>query len=142
MKKDGFEPEITAFLCQWCGYSGADMAGTSRIKYPPSITSIRVPCTGRVDVKHVFRALQESDGVLIAGCHTPNDCHYIRGNYQAFKRVQLLKKFLEQMGINPKRVRLEWISATEGRKFANVVTSFTNELQELGPLNGNASKQT
>lgn len=133
---DKFEPKITAFLCKWCGYAGADMAGTSRIKYPPSIKTIQVPCTGRIDVKHILNALKKSDGVLIAGCHTPNDCHYIRGNYQSFKRVNLLKKFLEQMGVNPERIMLEWISATEGRKFADVVTSFTERLKELGPLRG------
>lgn len=139
--KMAFEPNITAFLCKWCGYAGADMAGTSRIKYPSSITSIQVPCSGRIDLKHVLKALNESDGVLIVGCHTPNDCHYIRGNYQAFKRTILLKKFLEQMGVNPKRVHREWVSATEGRKFARVVSSFTEELKELGPLNTRTSKE-
>ncbi|NIQ06766.1 MAG: hydrogenase iron-sulfur subunit [Candidatus Korarchaeota archaeon] len=133
---NSFEPQITAFLCKWCGYAGADMAGTSRIKYPATVVPIRFPCTGRIDAKHILKALNDSDGVLIAGCHPPNDCHYIRGNYQALKRFTLLKKFLKQMGVNPKRVRLEWVSATEGRKFANVVSSFTEELKELGPLNG------
>lgn len=131
---DSFEPKITAFLCQWCGYAGADMAGTSRLKYPPSIASIRVPCTGRIKVRQILEALTMSDGVLIAGCHIPNDCHYISGNFKCLKRVTLLKKFLNQMGINPARVRLEWISATEGRKFARVVREFTHELKELGPV--------
>lgn len=129
-----FEPKIIAFLCRWCGYAGADMAGTARYKYPASILPIRVPCTGRITMEQVLKALKESDGVLIAGCHTPGDCHYIRGNFQCFKRVVLLKKFLRQMGINPDRVRLEWISATEGRKFARVVSEFTDELKRLGPL--------
>ncbi|MEA2090476.1 MAG: hydrogenase iron-sulfur subunit [Thermoproteota archaeon] len=133
--KERFEPRIIAFLCRWCGYQGADMAGTSRLKYPPSIVSIRVPCSSRIKMMHVLEALTKSDGVLIAGCHTPNDCHFINGNFKCLKRVTLLKKFLEQMGINPARVRLEWISATEGKKFARVVTDFTQELKELGPLN-------
>ncbi|MBS3793401.1 MAG: hydrogenase iron-sulfur subunit [Candidatus Thorarchaeota archaeon] len=129
-----FEPKITAFLCKWCGYAGADMAGTSRIKYPPTVTPVRFPCTGRIDLSHILEALRESDGVLIAGCHTPNDCHYIRGNYQAFKRITVLKTFLKQMGINPKRVRLDWISASEGRKFAETIHDFTYELRDLGPF--------
>jgi F420-non-reducing hydrogenase iron-sulfur subunit len=129
-----FKPRIIAFLCKWCGYAGADMAGTSRMKYPPTVTIIRFPCTGRIDLSHVLEALKKSDGVLIAGCHTPNDCHYIRGNYQVFKRIVLLKILMKQLGLNPKRVRLEWISASEGRKFANTIHSFTEELKELGPL--------
>ncbi len=133
---EDFEPRIIAFLCKWCGYAGADMAGTSRLKYPPSILPIRVPCTGRIEMEQVLKALKRSDGVLIAGCHTPGDCHYVRGNFQCFKRITLLKKFLRQMGINPARVRLEWISATEGRKFARVISEFTSELRELGPLGG------
>ena len=129
------EPTIIAFLCQWCGYQGADMAGTSRLKYPPSIVSIRVPCSGRIKMTHVLEALTKSDGVLIAGCHVPNDCHYVSGNFKCLKRVTLLKKFLKQMGINPARVRLEWISATEGKKFARVVREFTQQLEEFEPLN-------
>ena len=86
-----FEPRIIAFLCRWCGYAGADMAGTSRLKYPPTIVPIRVPCTGRIEMEQVLKALKRSDGVLIAGCHTPGDCHYVRGNFQCFKRIALLK---------------------------------------------------
>lgn len=130
-----FKPNIIAFLCQWCGYAGADMAGTSRLKYPPSIVSIQVPCSGRIKMEQVLEALRKSDGVLLAGCHVPNDCHYVSGNFKCLKRVTLLKNFLKQMGINPARVRLEWISATEGRKFARVVREFTRELEELGLLN-------
>jgi F420-non-reducing hydrogenase iron-sulfur subunit len=129
-----FEPKIVAFLCQWCGYAGADMAGTSRFKYPTSILLMQVPCTGRIDMGQVLDSLSKSDGVLIAGCHPPNDCHYIRGNFQCLKRVRLLKKFLRQMGVDPARIRLEWISATEGRKFAEVVRDFTGEIQQLGPM--------
>ncbi|MDI6847321.1 MAG: hydrogenase iron-sulfur subunit [Candidatus Bathyarchaeia archaeon] len=130
-----FKPHILAFLCKWCGYAGADMAGTSRLKYPPSIVPIQVPCSGRIKMEHVLEALTKSDGVLIAGCHVPSDCHYVSGNFKCLKRVTLLKKLLMQIGINPARVRLEWISATEGRKFARVVREFTRELEELGPLN-------
>ena len=133
--EEKFEPRIIAFLCQWCGYQGADMAGTSRLKYPSSIVSIKVPCSGRIKMAHVLEALTKSEGVLIAGCHVPNDCHYISGNFKCLRRVTLLKKFLEQMGVNPARVRLEWISATEGKKFARVVREFTDELEELGALN-------
>ncbi len=133
--EEEMEPRIIAFLCQWCGYQGADMAGTSRLKYPPSIVSIKVPCSGRIKMAHVLEALTKAEGVLIAGCHVPNDCHYVSGNFKCLRRVTLLKKFLEQMGINPARVKLEWISATEGKKFARVVREFTHELEELGPLN-------
>lgn len=133
--KGEFEPRILAFLCQWCGYQGADMAGTSRLKYPPSIVSIRVPCSGSIKMAYVLEALTKFEGVLIAGCHLPNGCHYVNGNFKCLNRVTLLKKLLEQMGIDPARVRLEWISATEGRKFARVVGEFTQELKELGPLN-------
>ena len=129
------EPRILAFLCQWCGYQGADMAGTSRLKYPPSIVSILVPCSGRIKMAHVLEALTRFEGVLIAGCHVPSDCHYVNGNFKCLNRVTLLKKILDQMGIDPARVRLEWISATEGKKFARVVGQFTQELKELGTLN-------
>lgn len=130
-----FEPRILAFLCRWCGYQGADMAGTSRLKYPSSIVSIRVPCSGRIKMEHVLDALTRFEGVLIAGCHVPNDCHYVHGNFKCLNRVTLLKEILTQMGINPARLRLEWISATEGRKFARVVGEFTQELRKLGTLN-------
>ncbi len=130
-----FEPTITAFLCKWCAYAGADLAGVSRLEYPPNIIPIQIPCTGRLDPQFVVKALKDgSDGVLVGGCHTPNDCHYISGNYKALKRIALLKKYLEQLGINPNRIRLEWVSATEGVKFARVVKEFTDELKKLGPL--------
>ncbi|TFF92051.1 hydrogenase iron-sulfur subunit [Candidatus Thorarchaeota archaeon] len=129
-----FTPRITAFLCQWCGSKGADMAGTSRMKYPSTVTPIRVPCTGRIDLTHVLEALRKSDGVLIGGCYTPSNCHYKHGNYQALKRVELLKVFLKQMGVNPNRIRLEWIRASEGKKFAGTIRSFTEQLEKLGPL--------
>lgn len=135
MSGNGFEPKIVAFLCRWCAYAGADLAGVSRLEYPPNVTPILVPCSGRVDSQYVLLALKNgADGVLIGGCHTPNDCHYISGNYKALKRYALLKNYLKQIGINPRRIRLEWISATEGQKFATVIKEFTEELRMLGPL--------
>ncbi len=128
-----FEPNIIGFLCNWCSYAGADLAGTSRIKYPPNIKSIRVMCSGRVDTVFVLEALKKgADGVLIAGCH-PGDCHYQSGNYKTNRRIKLLQKFLKDMGIEPQRVRFEYVSASEGQKFAAVVTEFVDELKKLGP---------
>ena len=132
---DNHEPKIVAFLCRWCAYAGADLAGVSRLEYPPNITPILVPCSGRIDPQFILLALKNgADGVFIGGCHTPNDCHYISGNYKALKRYALLKQYLKQLGINPKRIRLEWVSATEGAKFARVIKEFTEELKKLGPL--------
>lgn len=132
MKKK-FEPNILGFLCNWCSYAGADLAGTSRIKYPPNIKSIRVMCSGRVDTVFILEALKKgADGVLIAGCH-PGDCHYQSGNYKTNRRIKLLKKFLEELAIDPKRVRFEYVSASEGQKFAQVVTEFVDELKKMGP---------
>jgi F420-non-reducing hydrogenase iron-sulfur subunit len=128
-----FEPNIIGFLCNWCSYAGADLAGTSRIKYPPNIKSIRVMCSGRVDPVFVLEALKKgADGVLVAGCH-PGDCHYQSGNYKTNRRMKLLKKLLEEMGVESGRVRFEYISASEGQKFAQVVTEFVDELKKLGP---------
>ncbi len=138
---NGREPRIVAFLCRWCSYAGADLAGTSRIKYPPNIIPIRVPCSGRVDPAWVLRAFERgADGVFIGGCH-PGDCHYVSGNYKARRRVTLLKKLLPQLGIDPQRLRLEWISATEGKRFAEVVTEFVEELKELGPMRAEEAAQ-
>ncbi len=128
-----FEPNIIGFLCNWCSYAGADLAGTSRMKYPPNIKSIRVMCSGRVDPVFVLEALRKgADGVLVAGCH-PGDCHYQSGNYKANRRMKLLKKLLEDMAIEPGRLRFEYISASEGAKFASVVTEFVDELKKMGP---------
>jgi F420-non-reducing hydrogenase iron-sulfur subunit len=128
-----FEPNIIGFLCNWCSYAGADLAGTSRMKYPPNIKSIRVMCSGRVDPVFVLEALRKgADGVLVAGCH-PGDCHYQSGNYKANRRMKLLKKFLEEMAVDPGRVRFEYISASEGAKFASVVTEFVDDLKKMGP---------
>ena len=132
-----FEPRIVGFLCNWCSYSGADQAGTSRLKYPPNIDIIRVMCSGRVDPQFVLKAFQKgADGVLICGCH-PGDCHYAEGNYKAARRIPLLKKMLSQMGIEEGRLRLEWVSASEGERFATVVNEMTEQVRKLGPYNGN-----
>jgi len=130
---DNFEPNIIAFLCNWCAYAGADLAGTSRIKYPPNMKSIRVMCSGRVDPAFILEALKNgADGILVAGCH-PRDCHYQSGNYKAKRRILLLKKLLHQLGINPSRVRFEYISASEGQRFASAVTEFVDDLKKFGP---------
>jgi F420-non-reducing hydrogenase iron-sulfur subunit len=127
-------PNIVAFLCNWCGYAGADLAGVSRFQYPPSIRIIRVMCSGRVDPVFILRAFENgADGVLVCGCHI-NDCHYISGNLKAEKRVEKTKHLLKTIGINPDRLRLEWVSAGEGAKFSAVVTEFTNSLEKLGPI--------
>ena len=135
MSEQKFEPVIVGFLCQWCSYTGADLAGTSRLEYPASLRTLRVMCSGRVDPTFVVTALADgADGVLIAGCH-PGDCHYSEGNYRAMRRYPLLLQMLDQFGIERQRVRLEWISASEGDKFAQVVREMTEQLKALGPLN-------
>lgn len=131
--KGGFEPKIVGLTCNWCTYAGADLAGTSRKKYPPNIRLIRLMCSGRIDPMFVLKALLNgADGVFIGGCH-PGECHYIDGNYKALRRIELLRKMIEQFGIEPERLRLEWCSAAEGAKFAREVTDFTAKLKELGP---------
>ena len=133
-EKEDFEPKIIGFLCNWCAYAGADLAGVSRIQYPPNIRIIRVMCSGRVDPAFILEALKDgADGVLVAGCHLPSDCHYISGNFKALRRITLLKKVLQQFGIEPERVRLEWISASEGDKFATVVKDMVEKIKKLGP---------
>jgi len=129
-----FEPNIVGFLCNWCSYAGADLAGTSRIQYPPNMRVIRVMCSGRVNPLFVVNALQQgADGVLIGGCH-PGECHYEQGNYLARRRFAVLKKILEYMGIDPGRVRMTWVSAAEGKKFADVVKKVTEDVREIGPM--------
>jgi F420-non-reducing hydrogenase iron-sulfur subunit len=130
-----FEPRIIAFLCRWCSYTGADLAGTSRIQYPPNVLPIRVMCSGRVDPTFVVNAFRKgADGVLICGCH-PGDCHYNEGNYNMMRRFPLIRKLISQFGINPERVRLEWVSASEGDRYAEIVTEFTDQIRQMGPLN-------
>ncbi|MCK4972711.1 MAG: hydrogenase iron-sulfur subunit [Candidatus Heimdallarchaeota archaeon] len=131
---EDYEPNIIGFLCNWCSYAGADLAGTSRIKYPANIKIIRVMCTGRVEPAFILESIKNgADGVLISGCHF-GECHYKSGNYKANRRIKLIKKFLEEMGISPNRVKFEFVSASEGTKFASIVTEFVEELKELGPL--------
>jgi F420-non-reducing hydrogenase iron-sulfur subunit len=134
MAKEEFEPRIIGFLCNWCSYAGADLAGVSRIQYPPNIRIIRVMCSGRIDPVFVLEAFKDgADGVLIAGCHLPSDCHYIDGNSKALKRTAMLKKALEGFGIEPERLRLEWVSASEGDRFAALVRELVEEVKKLGP---------
>lgn len=129
----GFEPKILAFLCNWCSYAGADLAGISRIQYPPHILVIRVMCTGTISPHHILKAFQKgADGVLVAGCHI-GDCHYMKGNYMTMKRVAILKEILAFTGFQAERLRLEWVSAAEGEKFAKLVTEFTEKIRGLGP---------
>jgi F420-non-reducing hydrogenase iron-sulfur subunit len=129
-----FEPKIVGFLCNWCSYRGADLAGTARIKSAPNVRSLRVMCSGRVDPTFVLKAFQlGADGVLVLGCH-PGDCHYKEGNYKALRRMALLKKMLAQLGIEEERFMLEWVSASEGDRFASIVNNMTARLRKLGPV--------
>jgi len=129
-----FEPRIIGFLCNWCSYTGADLAGTARMKYPPNMMSIRVMCSGRVDPGFILSAFSKgADGVLVCGCH-PGDCHYVDGNCKCMRRIPLTKRLLSSMGIDPKRLRLEWVSASEGARFQQVVSEFTEQIRTLGPL--------
>ncbi len=129
-----FEPKIVAFLCNWCSYAGADLAGVSRIKYTHNVRIIRTMCTGRVDPVFVLKAFREgAAGVMISGCH-PGECHYEDGNFKTFRRVPLLETILEQFGIEKERLELLWASAAEGSKFASEATAFADKIKELGPL--------
>ena len=133
-EKEQFEPKIIGFLCNWCAYAGADLAGVSRIQYPPNIRIVRVMCSGRIDPAFILEAFKDgADGVLVAGCHLPSDCHYLSGNFKALRRVALLKKVLKDFGIEPERLRLEWVSASEGDKFAAIVKDMVEEIKKLGP---------
>jgi F420-non-reducing hydrogenase iron-sulfur subunit len=129
-----WQPKILAFLCNWCSYAGADLAGTSRIQYPPNIRVIRVPCSGRINPLFILKALQSGiDGVLVSGCH-PGDCHYISGNYIGRRKSATLKRFLEFLGIEEGRVQFSWVSAAEGGKFSQVVDEVTRDIKKLGPI--------
>ena len=129
-----FEPNLVGFLCNWCSYTGADLAGTARVKYPPNLKVIRVMCSGRVDPNFILDALARgADGVLVCGCH-PGDCHYVEGNYKCQRRLPITRMLVGEMGIDPRRVRLEWVSASEGVRFGRVVSEFTEEIRALGPL--------
>jgi len=130
-----FKPTIVGFLCNWCCYGGADLAGVSRFQYPPYLRVIRLMCSGRVDLEFIFRAFaKKADGVFIGGCHL-NDCHYNpEGNYDAMGNVLMAKRILEKVGVNPERLRLEWVSAGEGIRFAEIMTDFSKKVKSLGPL--------
>jgi F420-non-reducing hydrogenase iron-sulfur subunit len=128
-----WEPKIIAFLCNWCSYAGADLAGVSRIQYPPNVRIVRVPCSSRVNPLYIIKSIQHgADGVLVSGCH-PGDCHYISGNYYARRRFALLKSMLEFVGIEPGRVNFSWVSAADGEKFARVVRDVVETVKALGP---------
>jgi len=138
-----FEPKILGFLCNWCSYAGADLAGVSRIQYPPNIRVIRVMCSGRVDPEFIFQGFKTGiDGIIVMGCH-PGDCHYLEGNYEAEKKFNMVKRLLSFVDLD-NRVRLEWVSASEGNRFAEVVTDFTNSIKELGqsPIGGENPDET
>ncbi len=127
------EPKIIAFLCNWCSYAGADLAGTSRLQYPPNIRVIRVPCSGRINPLYIIKALTSgADGVMVSGCH-PGDCHYLSGNLYARRRFTVLKKLLTTAGIDPERVQFTWVSASEGGRFAEVIREVTEKVKSAGP---------
>jgi F420-non-reducing hydrogenase iron-sulfur subunit len=133
-----YEPKIVAFCCNWCSYAGADLAGTTRIQYPPNVRIIRVMCSGRVDPAFVLKAFAlGADGVIVAGCH-PADCHYINGNEKTAMRGDFLESFLDEAGIEPQRFKVEWIAGSEGRKFAETIKKMVTELERLGPVSKEA----
>jgi len=135
MSDPNWQPRIVAFFCNWCTYTAADLAGVSRLKYAPNVRVIRLMCSGRVDPQFILDALsQGADGVLLGGCH-PGDCHYAEGNYKTMRRVQMLQRLLRDMGVEEQRVRLEWISASEGERVKIVINEMVEQVRALGPLN-------
>lgn len=140
-KVDGWEPKIIAFLCNWCSYAGADLAGVSRMQYPPNVRVVRVPCSGRVSPLIILRCLQHgTDGVLVSGCH-PGDCHYLSGNYVARRKFAILNNLLEYLGIEKGRVQFAWVSAAEGKRFAELIKETTEQVKALGPVKRLVRKQ-
>ena len=140
-KVDGWEPKIIAFLCNWCSYAGADLAGVSRHQYPPNTRIIRVPCSSRISPLLILKSLQHgADGVLVSGCH-PGDCHYLSGNYVARRKFAILNNLLEYLGIEKGRVHFAWVSAAEGKRFAELITEITEEVRALGPAKELVKKQ-
>jgi len=140
-KVDGWEPKIIAFLCNWCSYAGADLAGVSRFQYPPNTRIIRVPCSSRISPLLILKSLQRgADGVLVSGCH-PGDCHYLSGNYVARRKFAILNNLLEYLGIEKGRVHFAWVSAAEGKRFAELITEITEEVRVLGPAKELVKKQ-
>lgn len=133
-KNERFEPRIVAFFCNWCTYTAADLAGTARMQYEANVRVVRVMCSGRIDAQFIVKAFREgADGVLIGGCH-PGDCHYQEGNYKALRRITLLKRYMASLGIEPERLRMEWIAASEGDKVQKVINQMTEQIRQLGPL--------
>jgi coenzyme F420-reducing hydrogenase delta subunit len=130
---DEFEPKIVAFLCKWCSSAGSDLAGVSRMEYPSNVIPITVMCSGSISPLYIFSAFNKgADGVLVSGCH-PGDCHYIKGNFYARRRIALVKKLLEYVGLEPERFQMSWVSAAEGVKYTQVIKNFVQELKPLGP---------
>ncbi len=128
-----FEPRIIAFLCKWCSSAGSDLAGVSRMEYPPNVTPIQIMCSGSVSPLYIFSAFSRgTDGVLVSGCY-PGDCHYIKGNFYARRKLALLKKLIEHVGLDPERFQMSWVSAAEGQKYTQIIKDFVNELKPLGP---------
>ena len=128
-----FEPKIIAFLCKWCSSAGSDLAGVSRMKYPPNVIPITVMCSGSISPLYIFNAFQKgADGVLVSGCH-PGDCHYIKGNFYARRRIALVKELIEYIGLEPQRLKMAWVSAAEGKKYTQIIQDFVQELKPLGP---------
>lgn len=133
-RTDGFNPKITAFVCNWCTYAGADLAGTSRLQYAPNVRIVKLPCTGRIDPLFILKAFENgADGVLVSGCH-PGDCHYTSGNYHARRRWAIFRRLLEFTGIGADRVIFSWVSAAEGQKFADLINDVTAQIVRAGPF--------
>ena len=133
MMAEEFEPKIVAFLCKWCSSAGSDLAGVSRMQYPPNVVPITVMCSGSVSPLYILSAFNKgADGVLVSGCH-PGDCHYIKGNYYARRRIALVKRLLEYIGLEPERFQMSWVSAAEGIKYTEVIKDFVQDLKPLGP---------
>ena len=138
----GWKPTILGILCNWCSYAGADLAGSSRLKYPPNVRIVRVPCSGRVNPLFILKGFQKGfDGVMVLGCH-PGDCHYAKGNYYARRRIMLIKELLSSVGIEPERFHFEWVSASEGNRFAECVTEMTAAVEKIGPFTGVDSSES
>jgi coenzyme F420-reducing hydrogenase delta subunit len=136
MTEEKWEPKVVAFVCNWCTYTGADLAGTSRLKYPANMKMIRVMCSGGIDPVFIIKAFERGvDGVLISGCH-PGDCHYNAGNFHARRRWTMFHQLLEYLGIDKNRLQFSWVSASEGKKFVDVVSKVVNDVRELGPFKG------
>lgn len=141
-EEHGFEPKILGLFCYWCTSQAAELAGTSRLSYPENIRIVKLMCTSRVDPQHIMYAFEKgADGVLVSGCHPPTDCHYTNGNIKWYRKYALLRRLLEQMHIDPKRLRQEWISASELDKLKDVIVDFRKELKEMGPLNLNGGEE-